>query len=79
MRGNRTFRYFSAHILNLPHLSSKEKDVLIRRLKTITLENIGKKYQVTEGRIRQIEREALRKVKSKSYQQRLFKDKSGIN
>ena len=75
MRGNRTIRYFSAHILKLPHLSSKEKEVLIRRLKTITLNNIGKKYGVTEGRIRQIERNALKRLKSKSYQQKLFKDK----
>ncbi|OGM14882.1 hypothetical protein A3A76_02020 [Candidatus Woesebacteria bacterium RIFCSPLOWO2_01_FULL_39_23] len=72
MRANRTIRFFSAHIRKLPHLSVKEKKVLVKRLRRITLEKIGKKYGVTEGRIRQIEKKALQKVKSKYYQQRLF-------
>lgn len=75
MRANRTIRYFIAHLKNLPHLTSKEKDVLIKRLKSFTLEKIGANYSITEGRIRQIEKNALRKVKSKSVQQRLFEDK----
>jgi DNA-directed RNA polymerase sigma subunit (sigma70/sigma32) len=72
MRANRTLRHFAAHIRKLPHLSIKEKDVLIRRLKTTTLERIGLKYDVTEARIRQIEKKALKKVRSRSYQQKLF-------
>ena len=74
MQRNRTVRYFTAFVRNLPHLTSKEKIVLIRRLKTETLERIGKKFGVTEGRVRQIERQAIKKTKSKVYQQRLFKN-----
>ncbi len=72
MRANRTLRYFTAHIRKLPHLTSKEKDVLVRRLRKVTLERIGKSFEVTEGRIRQIEKGAIKKVKSRYYQQALF-------
>ncbi len=72
MRGNRTLRYFTAHIRKLPQLSFKEKDILSSRLKKVTLEIIGSKYAVTEARIRQIERAAIRKIKNKLYQQKLF-------
>jgi len=72
MRANRTLRYFTAHIRKLPHLTSKEKDVLVRRLRKVTLEKIGKSYEVTEGRIRQIEKIAIKKVRSKHFQQALF-------
>ena len=75
MRANRTLRYFTAHIRKLPHLTSKEKDVLVRRLRKVTLEKIGKSYEVTEGRIRQIEKIAIKKVRSKHYQQALFDSK----
>ena len=37
-----------------------------------TLKKIGFKYGVTEARIRQIEREAIKKVKRGLYQQKLF-------
>lgn len=73
MRRNRTVRYFSAFIKTLPHLTSKEKTVLLERLKQKTLDKIGKKFSVTEGRVRQIEKSAIRKVKSKKIQQSLFK------
>lgn len=73
MRANRTIRYFTAHIKKLPQLTSKEKEVLIKRLKMITLEKTGINYKVTEGRIRQIEKKALSKIRSKIYQQKLFK------
>jgi len=56
----------------LPQLSFKEKDILSSRLKKVTLEIIGSKYAVTEARIRQIERAAIRKIKNKLYQQKLF-------
>lgn len=73
MRANRTIRYFAAHINKLPQLTAKEKEVLISRLKMTTLENTGSRYHVTEGRIRQIEKGALTKIRSKIYQQKLFK------
>ena len=73
MSANRTLRYFAAHIRHLPHLTPKEKGVLLRRIRSVTLGKIGLKYEVTEGRIRQIEKVALKKVKSKSFQQTLFK------
>ncbi|KKQ93118.1 hypothetical protein A2865_02690 [Candidatus Woesebacteria bacterium RIFCSPHIGHO2_01_FULL_39_17] len=76
MRANRTRRFFTAHIRKLPQLTSKEKDVLIRRLKMFTLEKIGLIFGVTEARIRQIEKKALDKVRRKSYQQKLFNKKS---
>lgn len=72
MRANRTLRYFTAHIRKLPHLTSKEKDVLVRRLRKVTLEKIGILFDVTEGRIRQIEKVAIKKVRSKHFQQALF-------
>ncbi|OGM59949.1 hypothetical protein A3A75_00015 [Candidatus Woesebacteria bacterium RIFCSPLOWO2_01_FULL_39_10] len=72
MRANRTLRYFTAHIRKLPHLTSKEKDVLARRLRKVTLEKIGILFDVTEGRIRQIEKVAIKKVRSKHFQQALF-------
>jgi len=73
MRANRTLSFFLTHIKKLPQLSFKEKEVLLKRLKRVTLEKIGLKYKVTEGRIRQIEKQALQKIKSKRYQRRLFK------
>lgn len=72
MRANRTLRYFAAHIRRLPHLTPREKGVLLKRIRSVTLEKIGLKYHVTEGRIRQIEKRAIGKVKNKSYQQALF-------
>lgn len=73
MRANRTIRYFTAHIQKLPQLTYKEKEVLISRLKMTTLRNTGLKYKVTEGRIRQIEKKALSKIRTKTYQQKLFR------
>jgi DNA-directed RNA polymerase sigma subunit (sigma70/sigma32) len=73
MRANRTIRYFAAHIRRLPHLTVKEKDIIIQRLRSVTLEKIGNDYNVTEARIRQIEKAAIFKIKLKAYQLRLFK------
>jgi DNA-directed RNA polymerase sigma subunit (sigma70/sigma32) len=78
MRANRTRRYFAAHIKRFPHLTAREKDVLIRRLKPVTLENIGKRYGVTEARIRQIEKEAIFKIKLKGHQLKLFRKNSDL-
>lgn len=72
MRANRTLRYFAAHVKNLPFLSFREKYVLKKRSKGVTLDKIGQKFGVTEGRIRQIEKSAINKIKSGLYQQKLF-------
>jgi DNA-directed RNA polymerase sigma subunit (sigma70/sigma32) len=73
MRANRTKRYLTAHIKSFPHLTAREKDVLIKRLGCVTLDKIGNKYSVTEARIRQIEKAAIAKIRFKGYQLRLFK------
>jgi DNA-directed RNA polymerase sigma subunit (sigma70/sigma32) len=72
MRANQTLAYFTAHISKLPHLSSREKEVLVGRIESSTLEVIGSRFELTEGRIRQIERGALKKVASKFVQQELL-------
>jgi len=73
MRGNRTIRYFSYFVKSIPQLTNKEKIVLRSRLKKVTLDNLGSQFEVTEGRIRQIEKSAIGKIKSKIYQMSLFK------
>ncbi len=72
MRGNRTLRHFTAYIKRLPFLSLKEKYILSKRAQGLTLEKIGKKFGVTEGRIRQIEKKAISKIKIGVYQLKLF-------
>jgi len=79
MRSNRTVNYFSFFIKNIPDLSGKERTVLLSRLRKKTLEGIGKKFDVTEGRIRQIEKFAIGKLRSKSHQLALFAKKSRKN
>lgn len=74
MRANQTLRYFAARITELPHLTLREKEILFKRLDSKTLEEIGKKHGLTAERIRQIEQEALEKVKSKTRQLGMFKD-----
>lgn len=76
MRSNKTLRYFSFFIKKIPDLSGKEREILLKRLRKKTLISIGKYYGVTEGRIRQIEKIAIRKIKSKSRQLALFKKAS---
>lgn len=73
MRSNQTLKYFSSLIRNIPDLTGRERRVLLKRIKKMTHVAIGKKWNVTEGRIRQIERTALLKVKSKAHQMALFK------
>ena len=73
MFSNRTLRFFTFFIKNTPDLTGKEKDVLLKRLKTETLEKTGKFFNLTEGRVRQIERSALDKIRSKTHQLTLFK------
>ncbi|MBI4058469.1 hypothetical protein HY408_01750 [Candidatus Gottesmanbacteria bacterium] len=72
MRQNQTLRYIAILINKLPLLSTKEKEILVKRLEEKTLKKIGKTYQVSGERIRQLEKQALNKVRNKSYQQVLF-------
>jgi hypothetical protein len=73
MTPNRTLRYFSFFIKRIPDLTGKERKVLLGRLRKKTLVMIGKSFAVTEGRIRQIEKTAIRKIKSKNHQLALFR------
>lgn len=69
---NRTVEYFVSIVQNSKELSKKEKEVLAKRLRDKTLENIAKKYKVTGERIRQIEEKALLKFLAKICQLNLF-------
>ncbi len=73
MRSNKTLNYFTAHIRNYPHLTNREKEIIVQRLKKVTLACLGYKFGVTEARIRQIENIAIGKIKSKIQQLQLFK------
>ena len=66
-------KYLGYFVKHIPRLDIREKKVLLDRLNGITLEEIGKSFSLTEGRIRQIEKEAVAKIKSKIYQLSLFK------
>jgi DNA-directed RNA polymerase sigma subunit (sigma70/sigma32) len=73
MRSNQTLKYFRFFIKHIPQLNGREKEVLLKRLKRVTLEKIGEFFGLTEGRIRQIEKLAIAKIKRKSQQLALFK------
>jgi len=73
MRSNRTLRFFNFYIKRMYQLTGREKIVLIGRLKFKTLEGVGKSLNLTEARIRQIERAAISKIKNKEKQLVLFK------
>lgn len=72
MRSNQTIKFFASFIKNTSDLSGKEKEILAKRLRKKPLEKIGKVYGVTEARIRQIEKEGLKKLRSKARQLALF-------
>lgn len=74
MRSNQTLKYFTSFVQDFPELSGQERRVLLKRLQKTTHTKIGEYWHVTEGRIRQIERVALKKVKSKTHQLALFKN-----
>lgn len=76
MTPNRTLRYFLYFIKKIPDLTGKERKVLLERLTKKKLDIIGKSFGVTEGRIRQIEKSAIKKIRGKSHQLALF-NKSG--
>ncbi len=66
--------YFVSVINQARCLSKKEKDILVRRLKGATLEKIGRRYRLSDERIRQIEEEALLKLGNKKISQLLLFD-----
>ncbi len=68
---NQTIGYFANFIRKSMRLTPKEEDVLLRRLKRKRLKQIGRCYKVSDERIRQIEADALTKLKSKIFQERL--------
>lgn len=69
---NQTLSYFVNFIINSRKLDPKEEDILVKRLRKKNLREIGKKYKLTYERIRQIESQALKKLKSKISQGKLF-------
>ncbi len=69
---SKSFDHFIEFINHLKELDIKEKDILTRRLKKQTLNQIGKKYGLTGERIRQIENQALKKLKTTICQLRLL-------
>lgn len=74
MRANQTLRYYSARVTGSSQLTSREKDILLKRMESMTLEQIGDKYELSAERIRQIEMQALEKVKSSTIQLAMFED-----
>ena len=69
---NQTLQYFINFVKKTHKLKLKEADILVLRLKRNKLKFIGHKYKVSHERIRQIEKESLIKLGSKSYQEKLF-------
>lgn len=70
---NQTVEYFLRLITGSRRLTSKEEDVLVRRLRRKKLKTIGRRYKVSDEWIRQIEQKALKKLRSKIFQEKLFK------
>ncbi len=60
-----TIAYFKSLIKNSKELTSKEKDILLRRLTQKTLKKIARKYKLSAERIRQLEEKALNKFVKK--------------
>lgn len=73
---SQTREHFLNFIKSTRRLEKKEKDILMARLKGATLGKIGRRYKVTGERIRQIENEALAKLRKLYYQLKLFWEKS---
>lgn len=69
---NQTISYFIKWINRSKCLYPKEEDILIKRLRKIKLRQIGRKYHVSDERIRQIEKDALKKLQSTTVQERLL-------
>lgn len=69
---SQTISHFISIVKNARELDKKEKNILIKRLKGVTLKNLGKKYKVSDERIRQIEQKSLQKLIKKMCQLMLF-------
>ena len=69
---NQTRMFFSYIVLSSYKIDDREKDIIKKRLRGRTLEQIGKKMKVSAERVRQIEEEALEKMSDKVYQMVLF-------
>lgn len=66
--------YFITLIKKAKNLRLREKDVLISRLKGKKLKTLGRRWRVTDERIRQIEEIALEKLADKRISQLLLFD-----
>jgi len=71
---NQTIGYFINLIIKTKRLNPKEEDILVKRLRRKKLKQIGKRYKLTYERIRQIEKKALNKLSSKTFQEKLFNE-----
>ena len=72
MPANQTIIYFNRIIDSSKALKKKEKEILKFRLSSKILKKIGKKYKVSYERVRQIEKEAIKKLNKKICQLLLF-------
>ncbi len=70
--GNQTVIYFKSIVKKSKELTSKEKEILLKRLDDKTLRKIGRKYKLSAERIRQLEEKALLKFLKKTCQLLLF-------
>lgn len=72
MSANQTIIYFGRIIDSSKELKRKEKEILKFRLGSKILKKIGKKYKISYERVRQIEKEAIKKLNKKICQLLLF-------
>ena len=69
---NQSIAYFASLVRNSRDLNWREKEILLNRLKKKTLKKIGRRYKLSGERIRQIEKEAIKKFVKKINQLLLF-------
>lgn len=69
---SRSEEYFISIVVSSKNLNKKEKDIVVKRIRGMTLRRIGRRYRLTAERIRQIEEEALTKLSKKISQLLLF-------
>jgi len=70
---SQTAIYFQKIIKSSYKLKSREKEILIKRLRGLTLVTIGKEYHLSYERVRQIENQAIIKLSEGIVQLSLFK------
>ncbi len=71
---SQSFDYFVTVINQAKNLTKKEKDILVSRLHKIPLKKIGRRYKLSYERIRQIEKEALDRLRNQKISQLLLFD-----